>query len=257
MDMYSTIQIRPLFNRQGNKYNLRNKIIPQIPQHSTYIEPFCGSGAIFFNKQKVTKNILNDLDIETIERLNLLKIASSDITKYKQNMNTIENIKYFYDNHENTNEDKLMFEIIKLANGFGSEPAHNSKRIYCPACPVKKIMKLDIYKDKLKEVILISKDYEEVIKEYDSTDSFFFLDPPYEKTLKSFGYAEDASFDYERLLTTLKNIKGKFFLTINDSIFIRELFKDFSIQSIDVENQWQNSSASAKKIRKELFIKNY
>jgi DNA adenine methylase len=111
--MFDKIQIKPCFRRQGNKYPLKKKIIPEIPEHSKYIEPFCGTGAIFFNKQKASINVLNDLDEGIIKGLNLLKIASSDITKYKQNMNTVENIKHFYDNHEITNEDNLMFEIIK------------------------------------------------------------------------------------------------------------------------------------------------
>ena len=256
MYMFDKIQIKPCFKRQGNKYPLKKKIIPEIPQHSKYIEAFCGTGAIFFNKQKVSINVLNDLDEGIIKGLNLLKIASSDITKYKQNMNTVENIKYFYDNHEDTNEDNLMFEIIKT-NGFSGKPAKSSKEIYSKYCPLRKIKNIDIYKDKLKDVILISKDYEEVIKEYDSEDSFFFLDPPYENTLKSFGYAEDKSFNYERLLNVIKNIKGKFFLTINDSPYMRELFKNYTMEGIEISTPWGHQSATAKKTRKELFIKNY
>ena len=255
--MFDKIQIKPCFNRQGNKYPLKKKIIPEIPEHSKYIEAFCGTCAIFFNKQKARINVLNDLDSGIIRGLNLLKIASSDITKYKQNMNTVENIKYFYDNHENTNEDNLMFEIVKLSNGFSGKPAQNSKEIYNKSCPLRKIKNIDIYKDKLKDVILISKDYEEVIKEYDSEDSFFFLDPPYENTLKTFGYAEDKSFNYVRFLNVVKNIKGKFFLTINDSPYMRDLFKNYTMEGIELESRWGRQSATAKKTRKELFIKNY
>jgi site-specific DNA-adenine methylase len=37
----------------------------------------------------------------------------------------------------------------------------------------------------------------------------FFLDPPYENTNKDFGYAEETDFDFERLATLLRLIKGK------------------------------------------------
>ena len=46
------IRLRPLFPRIGSKFNLRNKIIPLIPEHTTYVEPFAGSSAIFFGRTK-------------------------------------------------------------------------------------------------------------------------------------------------------------------------------------------------------------
>ena len=57
--------LKPPFCRQGNKYRLRNIIIPMFPQHTIYVEPFAGSSAIFFNKPKLEKNVLNDLAVYT------------------------------------------------------------------------------------------------------------------------------------------------------------------------------------------------
>ena len=48
------IQLRPLFPRIGSKFNLRNKILPLIPEHKTYVEPFAGSSAIFSGRIKPT-----------------------------------------------------------------------------------------------------------------------------------------------------------------------------------------------------------
>jgi hypothetical protein len=46
-------------------------------------------------------------------------------------------------------------------------------------------------------------------------------------------------------------------LTINDSPYIRKLFKDYIIKKIDVRNVWYNNNTNTKKIRKELIIMNY
>ena len=77
------------------------------------------------------------------------------------------------------------------------------------------------------------------IYKYNNAETFFFLDQPYENTNKDFGYAEDADFDFERLATLLRLIKGKFLMTINDSPDIRRLFKGFNIKPWKVKTPWQ------------------
>ena len=51
-----------ILNRLGNKEKLAKKIIQYFPKHDIYMEPFFGSGAIFFSKPQVKYNFLNDLD---------------------------------------------------------------------------------------------------------------------------------------------------------------------------------------------------
>ena len=83
---------------------------------------------------------------------------------------------------------------------------------------------------------------------------FFFIDPPYENTDKTF--YNESQFDYEKLAYILKNIKGLFLLTLNDTKNIRNIFKDFIIKKINVKSQgWRNNNKHI--VRKELFIMNY
>lgn len=53
-----------IVNRLGKKSKLAHKISVLMPKHDTYIEPFFGSGGMFFNKQVAKYNFLNDLDSE-------------------------------------------------------------------------------------------------------------------------------------------------------------------------------------------------
>jgi len=253
------MSLMPPFNRQGNKFYIRNKIIERIPEHDTYIEPFAGSASIFFNKEKAKKNILNDLDEALINRLKLLKKASTNIKKYNQNLKTIDDLKEFFDKPDKTKEDELLLEKIKLSTGYCANPIAKSKQIYRAHNPATMILKLPEYQKLLKHVKLYSKDYKFIIKKFDSPTSFFFIDPPYEKTDASFGYAEGSTkFNFEELRDTLNDIQGHFLLTINDSPLIRSLFKEFEITPVDIVNNWQNcASTPQKKHRKELFITNY
>lgn len=52
----------PVLKWPGSKWNLAQWIIAQMPRHHCYIEPFFGSGAVFFNKEPAHVEIINDRD---------------------------------------------------------------------------------------------------------------------------------------------------------------------------------------------------
>ncbi|MBS1941368.1 MAG: DNA adenine methylase [Bacteroidetes bacterium] len=53
-----------ILNRLGNKRRMAKRILPFIPPHRHWIEPFFGAGGLFFAKPKAQRNIVNDLDGE-------------------------------------------------------------------------------------------------------------------------------------------------------------------------------------------------
>ncbi len=54
------------FRYAGGKFYARRLILEQMIPHSYYAEPFAGGGSIFFAKDKVATNVLNDADPELI-----------------------------------------------------------------------------------------------------------------------------------------------------------------------------------------------
>jgi DNA adenine methylase len=265
--------LKPLFCRQGNKYLMRKEIKAVIPDHRVYVELFAGSGAIFFSKEKAEKNVLNDLDSSITKFYNTVKRISYDDDKDNPNLKTIPSIRKWYKKHYQDKEglNYLIAEKIRTCNGFSAVPITNPNNIYQSHDPLGRIKDgmFEKYKDKLKDVIISNADYAVPVKKYDSPDTFFFIDPPYENTLKSFDYAEDTGFDFIRLRDVLKTIKGKFLMTINDSPNIRRVFSDFNMKPINVYSSWgQGGEKGGKKenykdgvfqkqYRKELFITNY
>jgi DNA adenine methylase len=253
--------LKPLICRQGNKFLLRDKIIPKLPPHKRYVELFAGSAAIFFNKEKAEESILNDLDKNTYNSLQLMKKAPTDPSKYTMDISTIDKTKQFYAKHINTKNPpatQLVLNKLVACTGFSGKPVPSVKGIYKTFGMDKFVNSLPTYKEKLKGVTILNQDYAKVVDKYNTADTFFFLDPPYENTNVSFKYAEDKGFDFYRLAETLRKIKGKFFMTINDSKNIRTIFKGFYIKPIDVYNAWGSVPGTKQtSIRKELFITNY
>jgi DNA adenine methylase len=258
--MSNTIaNIPPPFCRQGNKFPMREEIIRLIPAHKRYVEPFLGSGAIFYNKPPLSsqENILNDLDKHTYDQHRLILLAPSDPAKYPAPMKTLDSVKRFYARTPKTPAERLIHEKIEACNGFSGSPVRASYGIYRKADPTKILRNLAFYKSRLTDnTTLLNQDYATIVKTYDSPTTFFFLDPPYERTRSIYGYGEHKTFDYTKLLHILQGIRGKFLMTINDSPTMREAFKEFNILSTKVYARWSRKTKKANN-RKELLIMNY
>jgi len=251
----TTRSIKPPFCRQGNKFPIAPQILALIPAHETYVEPFLGSGAIFFNKMAAKKSVLNDLDERTVERFRLLQKAPLDPARYRNDLNTVSKIRAFYLDHTRSVADRLFYEKIVACNGFSGKPVSSAKNIYRKADPFKMLDLLEEYQTQLRHAQITQVDYEQCILAHDSPTTFFFLDPPYENTVATYGYAQDADFDFERLAKVVSAIKGKWLLTMDDSSRIRALFSSYYQKKVKVYTKWGHTSGKRK--RSELFVANY
>lgn len=85
--------------------------------------------------------------------------------------------------------------------------------------------------------------------------NFFYCDPPYSKG-EGYKVVSTKDFEHEELAKILKNIKGRFLLSYDDSEKIRKLYKGFNIIEISRQKGINNISTQDNEY-KELLIKNY
>jgi DNA adenine methylase len=245
-------KLSTFFCRIGSKKPIVKDILKLIPDHKVYIEPFIGSGAVFFSLPDYnTKKIINDLDKRLIDGYKILKKGVNIPENYLENksLDELNNIH----KKETTEKDKLL-SVLLDCNTFSSKSGINNK-IYKTSTHKSKLNNLDEYKDVLKNVTILNQDYKKVIDKYDSPSSFFYLDPPYENSENLYKHG---SFNFVELADKLKNIKGMFLLSINDSKDIRELFKGFNIKQIKVRGgAGENKVGLGTGVRNELLISNY
>jgi DNA adenine methylase len=245
--------MKPFIGRIGGKFFLRKTIIKYIPNnYTTYIEPFVGAGSIFFylKHNDNIKEVINDLDEDLIRVYNALKLEG-DIINLKFNRDI--NVDYF-NSIKNKNDELSLLE--KYKHSYFSTGKCYSKSKNSLNQERKSKTDFSIYKPRLQNTIILNKDFKEVVIEYDSENSFFYLDPPYSKTLNiKNGYYNNNTITPKDVYDVLKNIKGKFLLSYDNTEEVRDIFKDYKIVEVDTRYS-PTSSVNSRKV-KELLIMNY
>ena len=65
----------------GGKQGMIKDILPLIPEHNTYTEPFAGGAAVLFAKSPAKINVINDLNGELINFYRTIVTNYDDLKK--------------------------------------------------------------------------------------------------------------------------------------------------------------------------------
>ncbi|HFC9288201.1 TPA: DNA adenine methylase [Clostridium perfringens] len=250
--------MKPPITRMGGKSKLRKTIIEMIPDHTCYIEPFFGAGWVYFGKEPSKVEVINDVDKELINLFKMIKYHAPEIERMLEYEFSGRDIFEEYKNYkiENLTEIQRAIRFLYLiSQSFASKGNHYGyKATGRPAPQIFYKGVLTEIKERLRNTFVENLSFEKIIDKYDREGSFFFCDPPYFETA---GYSNTfAEKEHLLLRDKLKNIKGKFLVTINDHPKVREWYKDFNIKEVKVMYSVSNQ-ASARKEYDELIITNY
>jgi DNA adenine methylase len=246
-----------LFSRFGGKKQKAKTIIDIFPEHTTYVEPFLGSGAIFLVKDKSQVNVINDLDPLVFNIFNNLIDASYLFDLFNKLYDWTPDKERWVRYRNSLSDDRMsqcervfrsLYTTSHSWSGIGT--SYTSNR-YKEGWTYTK--KLSDYKEKMDGVIVRQQDYTEIIREFDGPDTLFYLDPPYDIALINSYYEYDNSMTLESLRDILRNVKGKFVLSLDITDKVTELFKEFHI----LEIPFKYASSKTKKMRLEYIITNF
>lgn len=71
--MSKVLQLKTPITYYGGKQKLVSTILPLIPAHELYAEPFVGGGAIFWAKEPSNVEVINDTNRELINFYEMCK----------------------------------------------------------------------------------------------------------------------------------------------------------------------------------------
>lgn len=232
-----TIKYEAPLTYYGGKKRITGEILPLIPQHRIYCEPFFGGGAVFFAKQPSYLEIINDHNENLINfyeqvQNNFEELATAigntlhSESQYRRAVAIYNGLKpadcltkavstwmVFNQSWDSSARAGWKFDIGTGGSHIARRLAH-ARRNFCPWI-----------KKRLQYVQISCRDALQVIRERDSSDTFFYLDPPYPGANQGHysGYSWD---DLEELLTLLTAIEGKFMLSNYPSDMISKFSTD-------------------------------
>lgn len=242
--------IKKPFARIGGKKLLADEIVSLFPDNyedMIFVEPFFGGGSIFFKKNPSIKEIINDKDKEIYILLKGLKKydgnkISDDINKSPNDKEGFIRILNKIPNTEYEKFIKLLY-LIKTSY-YGKMKYFNKNR------KDNNINYGNKYQERLKNTIILNEDYKKVISKYDSKNTLFYFDPPYESSENIYKHY---TIDYKEMNEILKKIKGKFFLSINFNPEFIKLFSTFKYKKLETKYTVPNIGGQIKKIEEFLF----
>ncbi len=204
----------------GGKINLVSEILPLIPKHRVYVEPYFGGGAVFFAKEKSEAEVINDTNAMVV---NFYEVARSDFQALKTKIEGTLFSRASYTVALSIYRMPHLFSKLAQAWAFyiGTNMGFScqisswgydkyNKRV--KAFRNKKMIFDEAIPERLERVQIEHLDALKVIVNRDGDDVMFYLDPPYPNSNQGHysGFSED---DFENLLKVLSNIKGKFLLS--------------------------------------------
>ena len=277
----------------GGKSKIGKWIEPFIPKNiETYVEPFSGMFWVYFNMdlkqyQNLKKVVYNDFNPLNY---NLYRCVRNHQKLLEECENLIVQQKDVFPTNPicQDNFNRFQKEIYSDDLNIGDEPNYEIAakyvyvltQVFSGANPEKSKFidlkgkyhsKFTSFKNKLKDPkwqnmfekinVIENMDFEDVIIKYDSTTTYFYVDPPY-YIVGEGDYYSNHDFDrndHERLVNTLKEVKGKFSLSYYDFPLLSEWLPKN-------EYKWEKKefakAAAAKKgkpqnMGEELLIMNY
>jgi DNA adenine methylase len=250
--------LKPPIVRMGGKSKLRKTIIEMIPEHTCYAEVFFGAGWVYFGKQPSKVEVINDVDKELINLFRMIKYHAPEIERMLEYEFSGRDI---FEEYKNISLEHLteihravrfLYLITQSFGGKGNHFGYATSKNPSPQIFYKGV--LTDLKERLRSTYVENLSFEKIIEKYDRSHTFFFCDPPY---LDTAGYGSTfGEKEHLVLLDKLKNIKGKFLLTINEHPRIRDWYKDFTIKEVEV-NYSVSKEEKARGKYKELIITNY
>jgi site-specific DNA-adenine methylase len=206
---------RNLWISPGGKVRMAAMLLKLLHvEHQAYTETFAGSAAVFFRKEKVPTEVLNDRDPEIAKAYSLVQGLSDADIELLAKMSWMGDRQTFL--HLAAQEAKTLPPLERLyrylylsrfsfgkmiTRGFAPDTQGKPTTIHKRLTPAR---------DRLKGVQLYCGSYADAVSKSDGTDVLHYLDPPYPGYKVHIGESE---FDENAFMDVLKSIKGKFLVT--------------------------------------------
>ena len=229
----------PLVPWIGGKRRLADRLLSLFPPHSCYVEPFAGAAAVFFAKAPSEVEVLNDVNGELV---NLYRVVQHHLEefvrqfKWALSSRTLFKWLQMQPTEPLTDIQRAARFYFLQVNAFGGKVQGQSFGTATTAPPGLNLLRLEEQLSaahlRLAQVYIEHSAWHECVVRYDRAHTLFYMDPPYWET-EGYGVPFELGH-YERIAATMRAIKGRAVVSLNDHPEMRRVFAGFPIETVDI-----------------------
>ena len=268
----------------GSKGCIYTTIDAFMPPHKTYVEACMGSAEVFLRKKPSEREIINDYNGDLVKFFRVLQrseklayligrlyLSFNSEQLFKANKAMLADVPNILDDLTETSviiENAEWSDIEKAVAFFENQIFSFSSTGKTFAIAKKDMTKrfgrLVAACSRLRNAVIMHRDYKDCISYAAGKDTFILLDPPYKGTENyyqkaNFGADEHAMlFEFMNGIHEKYNGECKFIITYNNDPYIRELAEKYGFDTF-VKERLHNMAQSTKpgEMFEELLIGNY
>lgn len=271
-------------NWTGNKGCIYDTIEAFMPPHKTYVEPCMGSAEVFLRKRPVEREIINDYNGDLVKFFRVLQkseklayllgrlyLSFNSELLFRQNkallsgeINVLDDVADTATMIENASWEDIQLAVAFFENQIFSFSSTGKTFAIAKKDMTKRFARLIAACCRLRNAVIMHRDYKDCIEYAAGKDTFILLDPPYKGTE---GYYQKANFDgneHTKLFECMNGVhqkyngECKFIITYNNDPYIRELAEKYGFDMY-VKKRLHNMLQGTKpgEMFEELLIANY
>jgi|ERR1043166_5623267 DNA adenine methylase len=254
----------------GGKSRLRNRIIPLLPAHTCYVEPFAGAAWVLFGKRPSAVEVLNDREQELINFFRVVKEKPEELIKSFE-WELVSRAEF----ERLAGLDAALLTDVQRAHrfyylimaGWGGELHYprfqtsitdggHGNRLFGALKRLRQ--RLEPIHKRLSTVIIENLDWQDCIDRYDREGAVMYVDPPYPGN--GCNYSQNMrDWDAHKLLSDrLGRARCKWILSSYDKLEVRELFAQYFITPVQSSSGMNTEkNGSTRVLNKEILITNF
>ena len=262
------------FKWVGGKSRLRKFIIPMLPPHTCYVEPFAGAAWVLFGKPKSDVEIINDIDGELITFFRVVREKPEELIASfewelvsRAEFNRLANLepqslsdvqrahRFYYLIMAGWGGEARYprFQTSIRDGGHGNRLAGALKSLRDRITPIHR---------RLQTVIIENMDWQDCVARYDSPSTVMYLDPPYMGNGANYKFNMRGKDAHQAIAGRLAQAKGRWILSSYDTPEIRDLFHGYEITPIQSSSgmrtgKSERQAGKQRTINQEILITNF
>lgn len=230
---------KPIIPWIGGKSRLAPHILARFPEHTCYVEAFCGAAAIFFAKDPSDVEVINDLNGELV---NLYRVVQHHLEEFIRQFKWALSSRQVYA-WEQQKVPETLTDIQRAARfyylqrlSFGGKVAGQTFGTATTSGPRLNLLRLeeDLSQAhlRLQSTVVENLPWDRVVAKYDRPHTLFYLDPPYWETE---GYGVDFGLEeYVRMAELASSSQAAMLISLNDHPEIRRIFSGLHMEALGI-----------------------